>query len=72
MYVLKVGYSAGHAINPTYKQVCSGTTGHAEVVRVIYDPKSTSYADMLRAFWTNHNPTQGDRQGNDVGSQYRY
>ena len=72
MYVLKVGYSAGHAINPTYKQVCSGTTGHAEVVRVIYDPNSTSYADILRAFWTNHNPTQGDRQGNDVGSQYRY
>ena len=71
MFFFKVGYSAGHVANPSYQAVCTGMTGHAEVVRVIFDPKSTSYAALLRTFWTSHNPTQGNRQGNDTGSQYR-
>ena len=66
-----VGYVAGHTPNPTYAVVCSGRTGHAEAVRAIFDPTLTSYAEMLRLFWENHDPTQGMRQGNDRGSQYR-
>jgi peptide-methionine (S)-S-oxide reductase len=65
------GYSAGHTPNPTYREVCSGMTGHTEVVRVVYDPKKVSYEDLLRVFWESHDPTQGMRQGNDVGTQYR-
>jgi peptide-methionine (S)-S-oxide reductase len=66
-----VGYSGGYTPNPTYKEVCSGLTGHSEVVKVIYDPALTSYTELLRLFWTSHNPTQGMRQGNDIGTQYR-
>jgi peptide-methionine (S)-S-oxide reductase len=66
-----VGYVAGHTPNPTYPEVCSGRTGHTEAVRVIFDPDRTSYEAMLRIFWENHDPTQGMRQGNDQGSQYR-
>ena len=66
-----VGYSGGYTPNPTYDEVCSGLTGHNEVVRVVYDPALTAYADLLRLFWTAHNPTQGMRQGNDAGTQYR-
>jgi len=66
-----VGYAAGHTPNPTYEEVCSGRTGHNEVVRVVYDPQKTSFAAMLERFWEGHNPTQGMRQGNDVGTQYR-
>jgi peptide-methionine (S)-S-oxide reductase len=65
------GYAAGFTPNPTYKEVCSGSTGHNEVVRVIYDPKVVSYEDLLKVFWESHNPTQGMRQGNDRGTQYR-
>ena len=66
-----VGYAAGQTPNPTYKEVCSGQTGHNEVVRVIYDPAEVSYETLLGAFWENHDPTQGMRQGNDIGTQYR-
>ncbi len=66
-----VGYAAGITPNPTYKEVCTGMTGHNEVVRVVFDPKVVSYEALLRVFWENHNPTQGMRQGNDVGTQYR-
>src|SRR5207344_2670094 len=66
-----VGYAGGTTPNPTYKETCSGRTGHAEVVLVAYDPAQISFADLLRTFWEEHDPTQGMRQGNDVGSQYR-
>jgi peptide-methionine (S)-S-oxide reductase len=71
VHVTAVGYAAGHTPNPTYEEVCSGMTGHNEVVLVVYDPKLTSYADLLRTFWEGHDPTQGMRQGNDRGTQYR-
>jgi peptide-methionine (S)-S-oxide reductase len=66
-----VGYAGGFTPNPTYEEVCSGRTGHTEAVLVVFDPAQTSYNEMLRLFWENHDPTQGMRQGNDVGSQYR-
>jgi peptide-methionine (S)-S-oxide reductase len=71
VYTTAVGYAGGYTPNPTYKEVCSGMTGHTEVVLVVFDPKVTSYQEMLRLFWENHDPTQGMRQGNDAGTQYR-
>ena len=71
VYTTAVGYAGGVTPNPTYEEVCSGRTGHAEVVLVAFDSTTTSYEEMLRLFWEGHDPTQGMRQGNDVGSQYR-
>lgn len=71
VFSTSVGYSAGFTPNPTYEEVCSGLTGHNEVVLVVYDPKVISYEQLLKVFWESHNPTQGMRQGNDAGTQYR-
>ncbi|MGH7267401.1 MAG: peptide-methionine (S)-S-oxide reductase MsrA [Candidatus Rokuibacteriota bacterium] len=71
VYTTAAGYAGGVTQNPTYEEVCSGRTGHAEVVRVVYDPAVVSYPELLRIFWEAHDPTQGMRQGNDVGTQYR-
>ena len=71
VYSTAVGYAGGHTPNPTYQEVCTGRTGHNEVVRVIYDPVIVSYEKLLKLFWESHDPTQGMRQGNDVGTQYR-
>jgi peptide-methionine (S)-S-oxide reductase len=71
VYSTAVGYAAGFTVNPSYREVCSGLTGHAEVVRVIFDPAVVRYEDLLKVFWEDHDPTQGMRQGNDIGTQYR-
>src|ERR1700737_4901483 len=71
VYTTAVGYAGGITPNPSYTEVCSGRTGHTEAVLVVFDPAKTSYAEILRLFWENHDPTQGMRQGNDVGTQYR-
>jgi peptide-methionine (S)-S-oxide reductase len=71
VYTTAAGYAGGYTPNPTYEEVCSGRTGHAEVVRVVHDPQQVSLGELLRLFWESHDPTQGMRQGNDVGTQYR-
>ncbi|MDH3213237.1 MAG: peptide-methionine (S)-S-oxide reductase MsrA [Myxococcales bacterium] len=71
VYTTAVGYAGGFTPNPTYRELCTGLTGHNEVVRVVFDPKRASFAAMLRRFWEGHDPTQGARQGNDIGTQYR-
>ncbi|MGF1643203.1 MAG: peptide-methionine (S)-S-oxide reductase MsrA [Thiotrichales bacterium] len=71
VYATAVGYAAGYTPNPTYREVCSGMTGHNEVVRVVFDPRLVAYPQLLKVFWESHDPTQGMRQGNDVGTQYR-
>jgi peptide-methionine (S)-S-oxide reductase len=71
VYSTAAGYAGGITANPTYEEVCTGRTGHNEVVRVVFDPRQVSYGDLLRVFWESHDPTQGMRQGNDVGTQYR-
>ncbi|MBK8176411.1 MAG: peptide-methionine (S)-S-oxide reductase MsrA [Rhodospirillales bacterium] len=71
VWTTAVGYAGGHTANPTYEEVCSGRTGHAEVVLVVFDPRTVRYEDLLTVFWESHDPTQGMRQGNDVGTQYR-
>ncbi|MFD6562842.1 peptide-methionine (S)-S-oxide reductase MsrA [Micromonospora profundi] len=71
VFTTSAGYAGGYTKNPTYEETCSGRTGHAEVVQVVYDPSKITYEDLLKVFWENHDPTQGMRQGNDVGSQYR-
>jgi peptide-methionine (S)-S-oxide reductase len=71
VYVTAAGYAGGDTANPTYQEVCSGRTGHTEVVLVVFDPKAVSYSELLRRFWESHDPTQGMRQGNDLGTQYR-
>ena len=71
VHVTAVGYAGGHAANPSYREVCGGDTGHAECVLVAYDPREISYEKLLRVFWESHDPTQGMRQGNDIGAQYR-
>ena len=71
IFATAVGYAGGHTLNPTYEEVCSGRTGHTEVVLVVFDPNKIPYEQLLKTFWESHNPTQGMRQGNDVGTQYR-
>jgi peptide-methionine (S)-S-oxide reductase len=71
VYTTAAGYAGGFTKNPTYEQVCSGRTGHTEVVLVVFDPTQVTYEDLLKTFWENHDPTQGMRQGNDIGTQYR-